>query len=360
MRSSASTGLAVESFTGASAEVSRRKRLRRIAAGVTVAVAAVAIVSALGSAGAWWAARTQAQSAGTEQLQASLSSLAQADDVLGRFDESYEQVFGATALKSTSVAADSRGALSTTESEGILADHIQTLADEPSPQAVAQAGEALLASQDQADEALDHLQDNDDREVANQVLASLSKKTDMVSAAVAIQASAAQASAAWPSASQAWEELVAADESARSAASALGDVTQEQVQESQEKGNQAIQGFQTAQSLLSQAAEAFPSCPFQPISDYVSLRLQALEQAQASNQALIDGDAEAALQHNDAYNDLDKQAATAALDLPSSVGALLQQAFLDDTSAARESYEQARLQSAASDAFIRDYLGTSQ
>ena len=360
VRSSASTGLPVESFTGASGEISRRKRLRRVAAFVAAGVAVAAVVVAVGSAGAWWAARTQSQTQGAAQLQEAFAYLSEADGSLAAFDESYNLVFGDGGLPSLRSGAPSRGALVTEREDTQTADRLEQLSLTPSTQAMEDAAADLQAAGLQAEAALGQLQDNDDREAANQVNASLARKQEMLSAAGALQQSAAGASSALSDAVQGWNALVEADELARSAVSALGEASEEQIQESYEQGSAAIARFQEAQALLAQAAAAFPACSLSAVQDYVQLRLQALDQAQASNQALLDGDTDAAVEHNDRYNELDAQAAEDAQALPPSMESHVLQAFLDDTADARQSYEQARVQAAASDAFIRDYLGTSQ
>lgn len=359
VRSSASTGLAVESYTGASGEVSRRKHLRRIAAVVSGVLVAVVLVAAAGSAGAWWVARQQTQTQGVEQLRSALGRLEEADAVLLSFDESYDRVFGDSVL-SSSLAADTRGALSTVKPDTEIIRRIESLAQNPGAQQLHDGGAALQEAWNLADLSLDQLQENDDREVANQALASLSKKQEMLNCAETMQSVAAQAVAAFGDAAEGWNAVVEADEAARGAAAALGEASEEQVQDSFERSSAAIARFTEAQSLFSQASESFPACSFEGVQGYISLRLQALGQAQASNQALLDGDAEAAQQCNDQYNELDAQAAEYSLDLPSSVEALVLQTFLDQTASARASYEQARMQAAASDAFIRDYLGTSR
>lgn len=360
VRSSASTGLPVESFTGASGEVSRRKHLRRVAAFVAAAVVVVVVVGALGSAGAWWAARSQNQTQGMAQLNEAFSLLAEADGSLASFDESYNQVFGDGGLPNLRGAAAPRGALTTEQEDTQTVDRLKNLSLTPSAEAMESAGTALQSSALQAEMALEQLQENDDREAANQVSASLARKQEMLGAAVSIQEDAASAATALTASVQGWNALVDADEQARSAVSALGEASEDQIRESYDQGAAAIARFQEAQNLIDQAAEAFPSCSFAPVSDYIQLRLQALEQAQASNQALLDGDTDAAVEHNDRYNELDAQAAEDAKNLPSSMETFILQAFLDETSSLRQTYEQSRVQAASSDAFIRDYLGTSQ
>ena len=359
VRSSTSTGLAVESFTGASGEISRRKRLRRVAAVVSGVLVVVAVVAAVGSAGAWWTARQQTQSQGADQLRAALGYLEQADEVLLSFDESYDQVFGDSVLAS-SVASDARGALSTVRADTEAARRISNLAQTPGAQQLRDGGAALQEARSLTELSLDRLQENDDREVANQALSSLSKKQEMLDCAETVQTAAAQASSALESVGEGWNALVEADDAARGAAAALGEANEDQIRDSFERGSAAIARFTEARTLFGQAAEAFPSCSFDAVQAYISLRLQSLDQAQASNQSLLDGDTEAAQQHNDQYNQLDAQAVEDAASLPSSVESLVIQAFLDETAAARFSYEQARLQAASSDAFIRDYLGTSR
>lgn len=91
---------------------------------------------------------------------------------------------------------------------------------------------------------------------------------------------------------------------------------------------------------------------------YIDKRLEAQGYAIESNDALINRDTQAATEHNDAYNNAEKQAGELAEKLPEDPDELVVEAFESKTASSREMYENARSQAQSADAFIRDYLGT--
>lgn len=91
---------------------------------------------------------------------------------------------------------------------------------------------------------------------------------------------------------------------------------------------------------------------------YIDKRLEAQGYASNPNDALIDRDTQAATEHNDAYNNAERQAGELAEKLPEDPDELVVEAFDSKTASSREMYENARSQAQSADAFIRDYLGT--
>ena len=151
---------------------------------------------------------------------------------------------------------------------------------------------------------------------------------------------------------------IAADGLAREAADIASSATSADMQASTEKSQQAIESFSKAKTALQNAEQLFPQLDLSAYMSYIDKRLEAQGYAIESNDALIDRDTQAATEHNDAYNNAERQAGELAEKLPEDPDELVVEAFDSKTASSREMYENARSQAQSADAFIRDYLGT--
>ena len=159
-------------------------------------------------------------------------------------------------------------------------------------------------------------------------------------------------------ATKGWQLVLAADGLAREAADIASSATSADMQASTEKSQQAIESFSKAKTALQNAEQLFPQLDLSSYMSYIDKRLEAQGYAIESNDALINRDTQAATEHNDAYNNAEKQAGELAEKLPEDPDELVVEAFDSKTASSREMYENARSQAQSADAFIRDYLGT--
>ena len=153
-----------------------------------------------------------------------------------------------------------------------------------------------------------------------------------------------------------WNEVLGADQLARVAiAQANKATTPEATQEVLDKTRQALDEFKTVLSEL-QNLEATYGMDFSAQKAYLSKKIESLELAASTSEALLAGDREAATKANDAYNEADAEAAALAADLPPSIGGIVQSCFEDKIAACQRRYDDARERTVQADANVREYL----
>ena len=214
---------------------------------------------------------------------------------------------------------------------------------------------------DAAEEAVGQVAINSSSEASNtpdlKVVDTITARRQMTSGAAIID-DTVSALQARQETTKGWQLVLAADGLAREAADIASSATSADMQASTEKSQQAIESFSRAKTALQNAEQLFPQLDLSTYMSYIDKRLEAQGYAIESNDALINRDTQAATEHNDAYNNAEKQAGELAEKLSEDPDELVVEAFDSKTVSSRELYENARSQAQSADAFIRDYLGT--
>ena len=193
----------------------------------------------------------------------------------------------------------------------------------------------------------------------SQALDVVTARRQMLTSGVDVVDTLAEALAAKEEASNAWQLILAADGLAREAAELASKASLDDMRSSTEKSEQAIEAFSKAKTAFANAAKEFPEADFIRYSTYIDKRLEAQGYAIASNEALINRDAQTAMEQNEAYNTAEQQAGELAGKLPDDPIEIISDAFESKTAQSREMYDNARSQAQSADAFMRDYLGAS-
>lgn len=305
-----------------------RRRRRRIAAGM---LSAVIIVGISGLGIAWLYNDNLRYQEDVSQINQARESLAATDELLLRLDEALQDPMenAAAAL----LDAD-------TEKEA--------------------AFQALDQAQSEASGASSSLRESTERSVADNLMTAASARRTMFEKGWSALESAQDFSSLYEQLNELWQGVLEADDHARQAAQAASSGDLSTIGPSTELANQAIGEFEQARSHLQELALANPSIDVSVQETYLDTRIEALGYAVASNEALAVRDTQTAVAQNDAYNAADAEAADLAQQLPADPGQsavdAMQQLIGDDI----ESYEAARAQASASDAFLRDYFGSSE
>ncbi len=224
----------------------------------------------------------------------------------------------------------------------------------------AKADDARLhinAAQAFADSAYESMGQSSDREAALKVQDSASARTDMLDDALAIIQAESQARSASDAAQEGWRNVLEADGLLKDAAALVAETTNENVSASQEKTEQARDLLDEASASIAEAQELYPVADFSAFSAYIDKRLEAVEYALASDEAIYIQDKATADEQNALYNQADAEAVEMARKLPDDPSAPVTDALAEGTQDARDKYYTAREAAAQSDAFIRDYLG---
>ena len=319
------------------AEVASRKRARkrgRLIVSFALIVALLAVAGGL----TWWGFGTyQDQQTYKGVLSSAISELSGNDELLAEIDV----VVDLANSDVTSLSLDD-----TLDVQKKVQDGKSTCIDEL----------------DAAEEAVGQVAINNSSDASNtpdsKVVDTITARRQMLTSGAAIIDDTVSVLQARQEATKGWQLVLAADGLAREAADIASSATSADMQASTEKSQQAIESFSKAKTALQNAEQLFPQLDLSAYMSYIDKRLEAQGYAIESNDALINRDTQAATEHNDAYNNAEKQAGELAEKLPEDPDELVVDAFKSKTASSREMYENARSQAQSADAFIRDYLGT--
>lgn len=245
----------------------------------------------------------------------------------------------------------------------LATDGIGDTSDEDLDALIAQIDDARIhinAAAAFGDTAYESMEQSADREAALKAQESAAARTELLDDALIIIQAESQARTASTAMQQCWDSLVAADALLKEAAAMVTETTNENVKASEEKTIQARDTLNEAAASLASAQEAYPSADLSVFESYIAKRLEAIEYALASNEAIYIQDKATADEQNALYNDADAEAVEIAQKLPKDPTQPIEDALEADTQETRDSYFDTREAAAQSDAYIRDYLGESQ
>ena len=320
------------------AEVASRKRARkrgRLIVSFALTVALLAVAGGL----TWWGFGTyQDQQTYKGVLSSAISELSGTDELLAEIDAVVVDLANSDV---TSLSLDD-----TLDVQKKVQDGKSTCIDELDAAEEA-VGQVAISSSSDASNTPD-----------SKVVDTITARRQMLTSGAAIIDDTVSVLQARQEATKGWQLVLAADGLAREAADIASSATSADMQASTEKSQQAIESFSKVKTALQNAEQLFPQLDLSAYMSYIDKRLEAQGYAIESNDALINRDTQAATEHNDAYNNAEKQAGELAEKLPEDPDELVADAFNSKTASSREMYENARSQAQSADAFIRDYLGT--
>ncbi len=307
-------------------EVARRKARRRkgrIVAISTVVAASLAIVSV----GVWaWHCQVTEQQGYESELMDALRLVSEADETILQIDAIVDDPF----------------AVETDEQRQEVYSSIEQT-------------KGLLTNADgKAREVSEKLSDPFVREVANQTVISISARQDMIKHGLQLVEASESAELATEKCDTAWQVVLDADAQAREATKHAG---QNEVDASKQRTLEAKELFSKGREQLESLQVDCPTADFSALIEYVEKRMNALDLAVRSDDALSEKNKEEAIALNDAYNAAEEEAAAMAVSLPSDPKQLIKDAYFTTWSEVIRSYGGQRAAAGTSDAVIRDYLG---
>lgn len=208
------------------------------------------------------------------------------------------------------------------------------------------------------DQLQSDLSDNQEKDAANQAIAAINARVNMIDAGRTIVEETLAARSAISYAQQGWDAMLAADALARDAAALVTNTTVDSVTASMEKSQSAASSFKQAADAFASAQDAYPALDMSSYADYVDLRLRAQNCAIASDQAYLDRDKETAASKNDEYNDLDLQAVQLAPSIARNPADIAVELLEGSIASAEASYSSERSIASGADTVLRAYLGT--
>lgn len=205
--------------------------------------------------------------------------------------------------------------------------------------------------------ALMKLSINEDEEmIVGQIDRAARARTDMLAAAEDAFVLSSDAAGLVSQANAIWNGVLNSDQLAREAISqANRATTQEATTQALEAVRQAQEGFAMALADMQELGREH-GIDFSDQEAYLAKKVESLEHAAATSEALLAGDRDAAKSANDAYNVADEEAVRLAGTLPPSMGDIVQQQFDTMMEKYEEQYGEARNSAVKVDAIIREYL----
>ena len=307
-------------------EIARRKARRRkgrIAAVSVVAAASLAIVSV----GVWaWHCQVTEQQGYESELMDALRLVSEADEIILQIDAIVDDPF----------AVESKG-----KRQDVL----------PS---VEQTKQLLVDADGKARNVSEKLSDPSVREVANQTVISITARKGMIMQGMQLVEALEDAEQAAKECDAAWQVVLDADAKVREATKLAG---RNEVDASRECTLEAKETFSKSLDQLKVLQADYQTADVSPLIEYVEKRMEAMDLAVQSDEALATKNKDEAIARNDAYNAAEEEAATMAAALPSDPKQLVKDAYFATWAEVIRSYSGQRAAAGTSDAVIRDYLG---
>ena len=322
-------GVKGDSALSSAPEVKNRKRARRSRAirNWVIGILGVVVLVGLASYG------------GYVLYQGKMNFNRNLDSLIGRLSEVDSSLVETDALMKnplTSAEAESRKAASSRYVE--LEHKLSQISDDAK----------ALAADFQGDEAAAFAQASD---AANARIDMLKAANDTftLSSVVNEQKSAANA---------AWNMVLSADSLAREASEMANTAsTEEATEQARAKTEQARSSFMEAREALVRVEKSVKDVSYADEIAYIDKRLEALDAALATSDALLANNREAAAISNSTYNKADLEATALAQNLPPTVDARVEAAFADELRQCTDAYSSARAAVANADAALRRFKG---
>ncbi|VEH03529.1 Uncharacterised protein [Slackia heliotrinireducens] len=329
--SSGRGGAAASSAAALSNEIARRKRRRHIrTAIISVAILAVAALVA-GSGFLYVQSMYDQHVRNLDLLSTSMDELEAADATVVGMDEAIA---------------------SKVDIESV--DDLQTIINSI-PTAETHVNAALSFATD----ADINMWDSEDKEAAGQVEKAAQARLEMFEYGGIILKADIRTVQAMEALDECWATVLAGEETMKQSATLVADSTPENTEQSEQLTYEAISTFNTALDQLSAVRDIYDVDGLDAIESYIYKRIEENEYALASDAAIYIQDKSTADEQNKLYNQADAEALELLKSIPEDPKDLILDAYDEEMEEPRNAYYNARSSAAASDEFLREYLGAS-
>ncbi len=309
---------------------------------VLLTVLIVLVVLVLAAVAAFFIVRGQVRASATENINAAIQRISDADVVIVPLDE---------AIGSEITSSDMSGELTNVMMSSTTASNALTDA----ASLAKEAGSMSFLLTDEQQQVIDAINDSvaarrSMLEIGRALLAVDAPVSDAIESLDAAFASIAAANA---KVQQSQDTYIAYADAVSQGLDTSGIDLWANV----EVDNQAVTDITNAQASVAAAKESFPDADYTALENYLATRLVELQINVQYDTAVANGDEEGANALIDQLNEAAAASSTAASTLPAASRDVLRDAYAQATSGQSEEYEQARTQCVESDEVIRDYLG---
>lgn len=320
------------------AEVEKRKRARRshrIRTGIIAAVVGVLAVAAI-ALGAWYFAPQYAQyvqdsQAPNQKVSDVVAQLVEIDSYMAKVDDVMEDPL----------------------SEQSKEQYVEILAYMEVTQ------KDLAKLREEVGKTLQGSLSENDRAALEQLDSALEARSSMLTAAQEELKLASKVDSEVDRANKDWGAVIEADQLARQATQQANTaVTEEETQAARDLTQQALDQFTTALNDLQAVADRHQGIDLASQLAYLKIKVEAVNHAVATSDALLAADRATAMAENEAYNETDAKAAALAEELPASVEDAVRSAYAKELAIYAAKYQSSRDQAISADAAVRSYLNT--
>lgn len=215
----------------------------------------------------------------------------------------------------------------------------------------------LDSARDTSNDLLPVLGEGDMQIVTGQIIDACDARQVMIDSGKSIFEAAEAANDTSDSVAQIWADVLQADSVARDGVALLSAGSlDDSMASAKEKLHEAASSFQNARYELQQLENANANLDLSKLTEYLDKRLEALDYASATAQALLDRNKSEATSQAKLYNEADSAAVKLAAALPTDLSEPVKAAFEKDIEDLRKKYDDARYAASAADDRIRDYL----
>ena len=216
----------------------------------------------------------------------------------------------------------------------------------------------LESARDTSNDLLPVLGEGDMQIVVGQIIDACDARQVMIDSGKSIFEAAEETNGTSDSVAQIWADVLQADSVARDGVALLSAGSlDDSMASAKEKLHEAAASFQNARYELQQLENANANLDLSKLTEYLDKRLEALDYASATAQALLDRNKSEATSQAKLYNEADSAAVKLAAALPTDLSEPVKAAFEKDIEDLRKKYDDARYAASAADDRIRDYLG---
>lgn len=321
-----------KSFLGedSQAEIARRKQRRRWYRRFSVAFVSVVCIGAIGVGGYWAYQQYERLNTSVGVLREACGLVEQSDETTVAIDKYFQDTFGDDTV---SRAQELSAAI---------------------PEAKDQLESARVYAQ-KAESELDGSQR--DKEAAQRALNAIAVREELLDVADQRMKEDIAAKQGIDAMNEAWSCIQEGNALLTQAATVVSDTTADNVAKSTEFTTSAQAQFSKAKDRIAKAKGFYPAASYDASLAYVSKRIEATNEALASNAAILIQDKSTAESHNDAYNKADQEAVEMAKALPKQFSQPVVDAYASATADLVSRYDALRSDAASNDAYLREYLG---
>lgn len=320
-----------KTFLGAERrQMACRKQRRRWYRHFSIALVAVVCIGAIGVGGYWAYQQYERLNTSVGVLREACELVKQSDETTVAIDKYFQDTFGDDTV---SCAQELSAAI---------------------PDAKDQLESARVYAQ-KAESELDGSQR--DKEAAQRALNAIAVREELLDVADQRMKEDVAAKQGIDAMNEAWSCIQEGNALLTQAATVVSDTTADNVAKSTEFTTSAQAQFSKAKECIAKAKGFYPVANFDASLAYVSKRIDATNEALASNAAILIQDKATAESHNDAYNRADQEAVEMAKALPKQFSQPVVDAYASATADLVSRYDSLRSDAASNDAYLREYLG---